>query len=124
MSQKGNIMITMMFTVDPENIEEAERIFASHAKWMEKSHHRVGDLALLQYNIAKSQEYSNPLDPTSDPTGNTIYTLYEVYKKPEGIADHWKQGQENWEDFGAMMEWAGKVKLNVMHGTPINYSLW
>lgn len=124
MSQKGNTMITMMFTAGADQVAEAERIFASHAKWMEKTHYKEGNLALLQYNIAKSPEFNNPLDPSSGTTGNTIYTLYEVYKTPEGIADHWKQGQETWEDFGAMMAWAGTVKLSVMHGTPVMYSLW
>lgn len=124
MSQKGNTMITMMFVAGADQVAEGERIFASHAKWMEKTHHRDGNLALLQYNVAKSPEFNNPLDPSSGTTGNTVYTLYEVYKTPEGIADHWKQGQETWEDFGEIMVWAGKVKLTVMHGTPVMYSLW
>ena len=117
-------MIVMMFTAEPEHTAEGDRIFANHAKWMEKSHHKDGDLALLQYNVAKGPEYNNPLDPSSGLTGNTIYTLYEIYKNPEGLADHWKQGQENWEDFGNMMAWAGKVKPSVMHGVPIVHSLW
>ena len=124
MSQKGNTMITMMFTAGPEATAEGDRLFASHAKWMEESHQRDGELALLRYNVAKGPEYSNSLDPSSDPTGNTIYTLCEVYANPEGLMDHWKQGQENWVDFGALMEWAGTVKLTVMHGSPIEHSLW
>jgi hypothetical protein len=124
MSQKGNIMFSMTFIVGPENKAEGETFLASHAKWMEKSHHKVGELALLSYNIAKSPEYTNPMDPTSAPTGNTIYTLCEVYKNPEGLADHWKQTQANWADFGAMVAWSGKVKTTILHGSPIEYSLW
>lgn len=124
MSQKGNTMISMMFTAGADQVAEGERIFASHAAWMEKTHHRDGELALLQYNVAQSPEFNNPLDPSSGTTGNTIYTIYEVYKTPEGIADHWKQGQESWEDFGALMAWVGKVKLTIMHGSPVMYSLW
>jgi len=117
-------MITMMFIAGADHVSEGERILASHAKWMEKTHHRDGELALLQYNVARSPEFNNPLDPSSGPTGSTVYTIYEVYKTPEGIADHWKKGQETWEDFGAMMTWAGKVKLSIMHGSPVMYSLW
>lgn len=124
MSQKGNTMITMMFTVEPEAMAEAQRIFASHAKWMKKTHARNGELALMRYNVAKAPEYANSLDPTSKPTGNTIYTLYEVYKTPEGLEDHWKQAKESWLDFGAMMEWSKNAKPVVMHGAPIEHSLW
>lgn len=123
MSQKGNTMFTMMFVSGPENKAEGDRIFASHAKWMEKTHHKDGELAMFSYNIAKNEEYTNPMDPTSEPTGNTIFTVYEVYKSPAGMADHWKQAQD-WVDFGALMAWAGKVKFTMMHGSPIEYSLW
>lgn len=117
-------MITMMFIASPENQAEGERIFASHAKWMEKTHHKDGDLAMLSYNFAKSPEFSNPLDPSTKPTGNIVYTICEVYKNPAGVTDHWKQGQATWSDFGALMTWIGKVKLTIMHGSPIEYSLW
>jgi hypothetical protein len=124
MSQIGNTMITMIFVANPENQAEGERIFASHAKWMKESHHKNGELEMLSYNVAKSAEFSNPLDPSSSPTGNTIYTVCEIYKNPEGLTDHWKQGQETWIDFGALMTWIGKVKFTIMHGSPIQYSLW
>ncbi|UQD56520.1 hypothetical protein [Flavobacterium sp. K5-23] len=124
MSQKGNTMITMMFTAGPDAIAEGDRIFASHAKWMKKTHARNGELALMRYNVAKGPEHSNPLDPSSTTTGNTTFTLYEVYKNPEGLEDHWKQAQESWLDFNSMMEWAATVKLTVMHGSTIEHSLW
>jgi hypothetical protein len=124
MSHKGNTQVTFILTATPDLVAEGDRIFASHASWMEKSHHRDGDLALLSYNIVKGPELSNPLDPGSEPTGNTSFVMTEVYAKPEGLADHWKQGSENWEDFGAFMEWAGKVDLAVLHGSPVIQSLW
>lgn len=91
---------------------------------MVKSHHKDGELQLFSYNLAKSPEFSNPLNVTSEPTGNTIYTIMEVYKNPAGLQDHWTQGQESWADFGALMKWAGSVKFSVMHGSPVLYSLW
>ncbi|HLG41324.1 MAG TPA: hypothetical protein VI461_16715 [Chitinophagaceae bacterium] len=116
-------MFTMMFIAGPENKAEGDRIFASHAKWMEKTHHKDGELAMFSYNVAKNDEYTNPMDPTSEPTGNTIFTVNEVYKSPAGMADHWKQAPD-WADFGALMSWADKVKFTMMHGSPIEYSLW
>ncbi len=124
MSQKGNTMITMTFISGPENNAEGDRIFASHASWMKESHHREGELKMLSYNIAKGPEFTNPLDPTSQLTGNTIFTVCEVYENPEGLADHWKQGEANWADFGALINWINKVKFTIMHGSPIQHSLW
>ena len=65
MSHQGKIQITLMFTVGPDQVEEADRIFASHAEWMEQTHYRDGELALLSYSVAKAPELSNPLDPSS-----------------------------------------------------------
>ncbi len=124
MSHRGNTQVTFILTATPDLVGEGDRIFASHASWMEKTHHRDGDLALLSYNVVKGPELSNPMDPGSAPTGNTSFVVAEVYANPEGLADHWKQGAENWEDFGAFMEWAGKVNVAVLHGSPVVQSLW
>ena len=72
MSYMGKTHIIIMWTVNPEDVAEGDRIFASHGEWM-KGHPREGDEALLSYTISKGPELSNPLDPTSDPTGKTIY---------------------------------------------------
>jgi hypothetical protein len=124
MSHKGKTQIGFIFTVAPDLVAEGDRFFASHAAWMEKTHHREGELALLLYNVVKGAELSNPLDPSSAPTGNTNFTLTEVYATPAGLEDHWKQSAENWQDFNALMEWAGKVKVAVLHGSPVIHSLW
>ncbi len=124
MSHQGNTQVTFLFTVGPDQVEEGDRIVASHAKWMEQTHHRDGELALLHYNVVKGPELSNKLDPASEPTGNTCYVLDEVYENPAGLEDHWKQGAESWEDFNALMEWAGNAEIAVLHGSPVVHSLW
>ena len=43
-----------MFVASPENQAEGERIFASHAKWMEKTNHKDGEMAMLSYNMARN----------------------------------------------------------------------
>ncbi len=121
---KGKAQISFIFTASPDPVPEGDRLFASHAAWMEETHHREGNLALLLYNVAKGAETSNPLDPSSGPTGNTSFTLTEVYQSPAGLTDHWKQGAENWQDFGAFVKWAGNVKVAVLHGSPVIHSLW
>jgi hypothetical protein len=125
MSHKGNIQITFIFTSPPELVDEGDRLFANHATWMASSHHRTGELALLRYNVVKGPELTNPLDPSSEPTGNTSFVLMEVYESAAGVADHWRRVAEGeWEKFSAFMEWANKIKVEVLHGSPVIHSLW
>ena len=124
MSQKGKTQLAVNFTVSRDLVGEGDRIFASHAAWMAKTHYREGELALLLYSVVKGAEQSNPLDPSSEPTGNTSFVLTEVYENPAGLDDHWRQAAESWEDFDAFMEWASKVKVTTLHGSPVIHSLW
>lgn len=124
MSHAGKTQVTFTFTASPEQVAEGDRLFSSHAAWMEKTHHRDGDLALLHYNVVKGSELSNPLDPSSTATGNTCFVMEEVYETPGGLDDHWKQGAESWDDFNAFLAWAGDVKIAVLHGSPVIHSLW
>jgi hypothetical protein len=123
MPQKGKTQLTFIFTATPDLVQEGDRLFSSHAEWMEKTHHRDGKLALLRYNVVKGPDLSNPLDPSSKPTGNTCFVLSEVYETPDGLADHWKQSG-TWKDFIAFMKWTGSVKVSVLHGSPVIHSLW
>ena len=50
------------------------------ASWMEKSHDRDGDKALLSYNLSGGPERENPLDPGSKDTGDTRDVLSEIYE--------------------------------------------
>ena len=124
MSQIGKTQITMLFTATPDLVAEGDRIWASHAAWMERTHYRDGELALLLYNIVKGPELSNPLDPSSQPTGNTSFVLTAVYENPAGLADHWRQGATSWADLSAYRAWASKVRVAVLHGSPVILSLW
>ena len=124
MAQKGNIQLTFIFTATSDLVAEGDRIFGNHAAWMAESHPRDGELALLGYNVVKGPELSNPLDPSSEPTGKTSFVLTEVYATQAGMANHWKQGAETWNNFGAFVEWAGKVQVAVLHGAPVIHSLW
>ena len=117
-------MLTMMYTVGPESVSEGDKLWESHARWMEANSPREGELALEAYNVTKTNEYTNPLDPSSEPTGNTIYTIVEVFANPEALGNHMTKIMETWEDFGAFAEWAGNAKIGLSHGTPVLYSLW
>ena len=123
MSHMGETHLTIMFTVDAEDVAEGDRLFASHGQWM-KGHPREGDVALLEYTVSKGPELSNPLDPNSEPTGRTIFVLDEYYASPAGIARHWQDSADNWPDMSAVLAWGAKAEVATLHnGTPIQ-ALW
>ncbi len=70
----------------------------------EETHYRDGDKALLSYNVAVGPEVSNPVDASSQPTGNTCLVLNDVYETPAGLEDHWQQAAESFEDFKAFFD--------------------
>ena len=123
MSDQGKTQLTIVFTAPPDLVAEGDKIFASHAKWMRSTHSREGKTALLHYNVVKGPELSNPLDPSSTPTGNTSFLLTEVYETPAGVANHWKS-TATWEDFAVALAWMSKVKVTTVHGAPVVHSLW
>ena len=79
----GKTQLTIAVDSPAELEVEGDRIFKQHAAWMEKSHYREGDKALLQYNVAKS--------PGVD--GNVIFLLTEVYETVAGKDNHIEQAQ-------------------------------
>ncbi len=123
-SLAGKTQIALSFTATAEQVAEGDRLFKSHAAWMEKTHHKDGELALLRYNVAKGPELAKALDPSSKPTGNITFLLTEVYESPAGVADHWKQAQASWKEFGAFVKWASATKATALHGSSVAYSLW
>ena len=83
---------------------EGDRLFRSHGPWIESTHHRTGDKALISYDVSKAAELKNPLDPNSGTTGNTCFILNEIYESEAGVADHFAQAQASWKDFPAFVE--------------------
>lgn len=124
MSHKGKIQLTFLIVAPPDQVIEGDRIFQSHGPWMEATHHRMGDKALLSYNLSKAPELSNPLDPNSAPTGNTCFILSEIYETAAGVADHFQMSESSWQDFPALVKWMGKCKVTGLPAAPIINSLW
>ena len=124
MAHKGKIQLTFVIVASSDLVEEGERLFRSHAPWMEETHHREGDKALLSYDVSKAPELSNPMDPSSAPTGNTSFILSEIYETEAGVADHMQQAEASWPDFSAFLEWMEKCKVTGVAAAPIINSLW
>lgn len=124
MAHRGKIQLTYVIVAPPDQVEEGDRIFQSHAPWMEATHHRDGDKALLSYNVSKAPELSNPMDANSAPTGNTCFVLTEIYETEAGVADHFEQAMANWQDFPALGEWLQRCKVTGLPAAPVINSLW
>ena len=119
--EKSHLVI--MFTVGAEDVAEGDRLFASHSRWM-KGHPREGDVALLDYTISKGPELSNPLDPSSDPTGRTIFVIDEYYESPAGIARHWQDSTDNFPELPALLAWGAKATVATLHNGTVVQALW
>ena len=125
MSNQGKLQLTIVFKAPtPEIAAEGDHLFTSHAAWMENSHPREGDLALVSYDVSKGPEFVNPLDASQGMTGATYFVLTEIYETQAGVDNHWKMGSEEWADFAALVEWMGRCRVDVVHGTPVIHSLW
>lgn len=123
MADVGKTNIVVMWTVGPDQVAEGDRIFASHVAWM-TGHPREGDTALLSYRVSKGSELSNPVDPNSAPTGNTIFVLAEVYASPAGVPEHWRLAIESWQDLPAFMDFCANNKIVTLHSGTIAHTLW
>jgi hypothetical protein len=113
----------IMWTVGADEVAEGDRIFARHGPWM-KGHPREGDAALLEYTVSKGPELSNPLDPSSEPTGRTIFVLDEYYESQAGIARHWQDAMENWPELSDVMAWSRKATVATLHNGMAVQALW
>jgi hypothetical protein len=124
MAYHGKIQLTLVIVAPPDQVKEGDRLFLTHAPWMEATHHRAGDKALLSYSVSKAPELSNPMDPNSAPTGNTCFVLNETYETAAGVADHFQQATASWPDFPAVGKWLEKCKVTGVAAAPIINSLW
>ena len=64
------------------------------------------------------------MDPNSDPTGNTIFVLTEVYESPAGVVEPWKLAAKTWQDFPAILDWGTKGKVATLHSGTVVQALW
>ena len=47
MVRHGKTQLTFVINASPDQVEEGDRIFRSHVTWMQATHHRDGEKALL-----------------------------------------------------------------------------
>ena len=123
MTYHDKIQLTLIIIAPPDQAAEGDRLFKSHGSWMESTHSRTGEKALLSYNVSRAPELSNPMDLNSATTGNTCFVLTEIYDSKAGVVDHFEQTQ-GWEDFPALGKWMEKCKVTFVSAASIINSLW
>jgi len=124
MSHKGKIQLIYIITAPADQEVEGDRLFRSHGPWMEATHHRDGEKALLSYNLSKLPELSNPMDPASTPTGNICYILSEIYETEAGVTDHMQRAESSWQEFPDLVKWMEKCTVTGVPTAQIINSLW
>ena len=126
-SEKGNRTFNFSFVVSADKEKQWDKAFESHGEWMRGTHSLAvkadpsyGMLGtLVDYYVSKAPEMKNPLDPNEGTTGNLIYTLNEVYSRPEGTEAH-MEAAPSWESFEMFLGLISESQATmVMHGEVI-----
>ena len=126
-SEIGQRTFNFSFVVSADKEEQWDEAFGSHGEWMRETHSLAvkadptyGMLGtLVDYYISKAPEMNNPLDPNEGTTGNLIYTLNEVYSRPEGTEAH-MEAAPSWASFEKFLELISESQATmVMHGEVI-----
>ncbi len=100
MNLNGKVQLTMIFVATPDLEAEGDRITKAHALWMEETHYREGEKALLQYTVGKG----------TDDDGNIHFVVTEVYESEAGLKDHFEQAHQTWKDFDDWVKWTNKCE--------------
>lgn len=114
MDYTGKVQLAIIINSPAALEADGDRIFTSHAAWMERTHHRDGEKALLQYNVSKSR----------DDDGNVIFVLAEVYATAAGVEDHVARSRSDWEAYDDWGAWLSRCQVTAVLGAPIVHSLW
>ncbi len=119
----GKTSLMLMFTVAKSKVADADRLFASHAAWVRRTHHREGGLALLSYDLFKARARRRGLDPESRKSARRRYVLHQVYATPAGLLDHWRSSPQGWRDFNEFIGWASKARVTALHRGRVLHTL-
>ena len=64
MTYLGKTQLIAIFIVPPDQVAEGDRIFKSHRAWMEATHYREGEKALLSYTCPRVRSSRTRWIPT------------------------------------------------------------
>ena len=81
--------INICYKVPEEKAQDVEKTLMDHANFM-KSTYVEGSEAIHPSHtyFTKAAELSNPMHPEEGTTGNIIFTINEIWNKPDDIQAH------------------------------------
>ena len=106
-TNKSHYTIATQWIVPEDMISEVEQFFQEHEKWMRETHNLSGDAEprIVDYSVSKAPQYIDN-DLEKGPSGNTIYSLHEVYVTDQGAMKHF----ELWQSHPAAEKMAGMAE--------------
>ena len=123
-TQKDHVTISMHFKVSADQAEAVEKGLAVHADWMRQTH-SIGsgkNVELVDYYVAKAEEYKNPANPDEGTTGNILFTLSETYPHPDQMNNHMTEAM-SWNGMGNLMTLLQDYNATVVFGGQVIQSL-
>lgn len=129
-TRRGNHELTIVVITpqkylgtQPDGTPGFDALWAQHAQFMKSTHGAF----LISYSLNKGAQLSNPLDPSSAPTGNTMYVLNECYQSHDDISYHWTYTAANWEPgFNQLIALMQKPDVTVvtLHDGQVEHAMW
>ena len=89
MVKNGQRTFNLNVKVPADVVSNVDAEIKTHAKWMRDNHsYDDSTIQLVHYYVSKSDELVNFANPDDGITGNVLFSINEVYVRPEGIGQH------------------------------------
>ena len=81
--------ININYKVPDENAEDVEKVLLEHGEFMNRTYVNGSEaIHPIHTYFTQSKELIDPLNPEKGFTGNTIFTLNEIWEKEEDVIAH------------------------------------
>ena len=89
MVKNGQRTFNLNVKVPANIVSNVDAEIKTHAKWMRDNHsYDDSTIQLVHYYVSKSDELVNFANPDDGITGHVLFSINEVYVRPEGIGQH------------------------------------
>ena len=125
-----SIIITMKAPTE-EGAEVCRNFLEGHREMMETKSHRSGDFELIKYFSSEGPEYIDEGESQLEwyegrypkKTGRTIFVVTEIYKKKEGLFNHFIESKELADAGKSIME-LHNIEYSQICMTEVKHTLW
>ena len=120
MVKNGQRTFNLNVKVPADVVSNVDAEIKTHAKWMRDNHsYDDSKIQLVHYYVSKSNELVNFANPDDGITGNVLFSINEVYVRPEGIGQH-LDAAGSWRDAPGFFEIMAKYgEVLVINGEVI-----